>query len=142
VSPVRSVVSLAGILLAAQLLPCCGLAMAAGSLIAPGEYTLTVGDTGKNLMSRGCYHDKDIEILPALILSLEDTRLRPNCTVQILEQDEHSARWTMRCQSRFVKRRTTGSIHWTNTSFSGQTLRSMGNIRQEVSFTATRRGTC
>jgi hypothetical protein len=142
VSPLRSVISLAGALLAAQLLPGSRLAMAATSVIASGEYTMMVGEAGKNLTSRVCYHDKDVEILPALILSLEDIRLRPNCTVQILEQDERSARWTMRCQSRFVKRRTTGSIHWTNTSFRGQTLRSMGNIRQEISFTATRRGTC
>lgn len=141
-SALHRVISLAGVLLAVQLLPCGGLAMAAAPLIAPGEYTLTISDTGKKLMSQVCYHDKDVEILPALILSLEDIRLRPNCTVQILEQDEHSARWTTRCQSRFVKQRTTGSIRWTNTSFSGQTLRSIGNIRQEVPFTATRRGPC
>lgn len=142
VSPLRRVISLAGVLFVAQLFSCCGLATAAAPLITPGEYTLTISDTGKNLMSRVCYHDKDVEILPALILSLEDIRLRPNCTVQILEQDERSARWTTRCQSRFVKQRTTGSIRWTNTSFSGRTLRSIGNIRQEFPFTATRRGPC
>ncbi|MFZ2269927.1 MAG: DUF3617 family protein [Azonexus sp.] len=112
------------------------------AVIPAGEYEMTVGVAGQQMSSRVCYRARDVEILPALILMLEDRKLRQDCTVEILEQDERSARWRMRCQTPFMTRNTSGSINWNNTSFSGQALRSMDNIRTEFPFAASRRGPC
>lgn len=116
--------------------------LAGAAVIAAGEYEMTVGTAGKPMSSRVCYRARDVEILPALILMLEDRKLRQDCTVEILEQDERSARWRIRCQTPFMTRNTSGSINWSNTSFSGQALRSMDNIRTEFPFAASRRGPC
>lgn len=142
VSHLRPAISLAGALSGALLMLSATLAAANPAVVAPGEYEMTVGVAGNNMTSQVCYHDKDVEILPALILTLEEQQLRKDCTVEILEQGERSAKWKTRCQTRFMTRSTTGSITWTNTSFNGQALRTMGSIRMEFPFAATRRNAC
>jgi hypothetical protein len=112
------------------------------SIIQPGMYEVTVGVAGNNMSAPVCYRDKDTQNIESLVLTLEDKLMRKDCTVGILEKTQSSADWTLECKSRFVTRTTAGSIAWTEDSFKGQSVRTMGTVKMESPFEAKRTGDC